>query len=730
MKLCLLPVYSKLASPELTRRILRGRMLPEGLELREHQALTLEALEDPNVDVVTNTAMTGDGKSLAAYLRALLGAADGLPRSVLGLYPTIELSKDQQRQFADYQDRFQTGLASESVWGAKLSLLESGAFGGRANALLTLLRTHDVLLTNPDIFTRVMNFQYQSGVFTREELPWTAITHFHLLLFDEFHLFSMPQFASAMTALVYAQEHVGKWRPKALFSSATQHPSLLRLIERVGLRQRVIASAYATQETIGYQQILHATDLHVHQLAANQVVETWVRQHINIIEDAWRESDKQDPRIAIIVSSVAAARRIAGFLRERFGPSALKPGGLKVSEITGLTHGSLDADIIVGTSTIDVGVDFHINLLIFEASSAGQFLQRLGRLGRFHGAYKTFANYSAHALISAKTPWISQRLDSALRDAGVQDGDIVDRQTTLHNAVEASFPSESDFEPYAHRWGALQGEHTIHVLRHVLREHGDGHSPYESLAVSLEPRYARLFEWKDMRPIKALYYRLRNDKVEGTALLEEVLSFRGSSPFQAAMLDASQASLGAESFTSYSLFFVVQATIWHRLSEEEFLWKLRAAVAPSQYDQEVREFQWVLRDKRERMLCMQVSGFLEERESLVLGLDRRLEDEHMLDRSVVLKGFYIEEPRANAAVSEVNSILAGRRVVCYVTSRTISDLRRLNLPALFPLYRLRVRGMRDLCTATFGKQALMLDSLLRSQRRRHRAGSTDRPIFC
>ncbi|HEY9890915.1 MAG TPA: type I-D CRISPR-associated helicase Cas3', partial [Candidatus Sericytochromatia bacterium] len=61
------PVYSRPAEvlPE-------GVILPPGwTSLSWHQAATLQALRDPQVDVVFNTAMTGDGKSLAAYLAAM-----------------------------------------------------------------------------------------------------------------------------------------------------------------------------------------------------------------------------------------------------------------------------------------------------------------------------------------------------------------------------------------------------------------------------------------------------------------------------------------------------------------------------------------------------------------------------------------------------------------------------------------------------------------------------------
>ncbi len=43
-----------------------------------------------DVDVIFNTAMTGDGKSLAGYLPAF---QDG--KSIIAMYPTNELIQDQ-----------------------------------------------------------------------------------------------------------------------------------------------------------------------------------------------------------------------------------------------------------------------------------------------------------------------------------------------------------------------------------------------------------------------------------------------------------------------------------------------------------------------------------------------------------------------------------------------------------------------------------------------------------
>lgn len=95
-RITLKPVYSQtVPTPD-------GVKLPKDWLLSWHQAATLEALRDPNIDVVFNTAMTGDGKSLAAYLEVLQGEC-----SAIGLYPTNELARDQETQIKGYIEQFQ-----------------------------------------------------------------------------------------------------------------------------------------------------------------------------------------------------------------------------------------------------------------------------------------------------------------------------------------------------------------------------------------------------------------------------------------------------------------------------------------------------------------------------------------------------------------------------------------------------------------------------------------------
>lgn len=108
MQVRLKPVYSKLADDAVVAALGLAAKLPVASDgtpwrLSQHQVETYQALTATDgPDVVFNTAMTGDGKSLAAYLPTLI---DGRYHA-FGMYPTIELSRDQQRQFEHYSEQF------------------------------------------------------------------------------------------------------------------------------------------------------------------------------------------------------------------------------------------------------------------------------------------------------------------------------------------------------------------------------------------------------------------------------------------------------------------------------------------------------------------------------------------------------------------------------------------------------------------------------------------------
>lgn len=718
MRITTLPVYSKLANEGDVRRVFNDRVLP--VQLSQHQLATFEALTSDDVDVVINTAMTGDGKSLAAYLPSLIDTE----RGAFGMYPTNELARDQRKQFSSYKQLFTSNMRDGDLWGAKLGRLveQNPSFERRAEALKSFLHQHQVVLTNPDIFHLMMNYRYGSGVFSSQELPYTLAVRYSTFVFDEFHLFSTPQIVSALTAMLFfcATAQPGdSYRPRFLFSSATPRTVFTDMLSTSGLRVRQISGEYRSSAKDGYRQVLHAAQLNLHKLNEQESAEQWITAHIDLIADHYHRV--KGARGVIIVNSVVEARRIARLLRTRLP-------ALTIGENTGLTDDerrkqAMQAQLIVGTSTIDVGVDFNISLLIFEAPDAGTFLQRFGRLGRVRRNGEAFASYEAHALFSGKAPWIYENITKTLAENGIQEGDAVERPTTLRDAIVKAFPQTTDFQRYARRWGALQAAHVIASLEDKSRE-----GSHAQTAKTLRAQYEHVLGLKSFGKTMKRYWFMMNQKKEAgstacKAMLDEVLAFRGSSPFQVGVWDDTAMP---PAFISYDAFVIAQSSDvcladWETVEEAVNERFTRVDDRRATIDQ----FKYVLQH-REHPLVLFVDAFREERERLILQIDR-FDPKTQLDQVLLLKGFSIKQPRSEET-NQLNQVLRRQSVIAYITRREPKRLRQtLRLPAFFPLYQLH-DSYDAPYTLALGQAALLVEA--ESYGRFTKQSEEDAPIIC
>jgi CRISPR-associated endonuclease/helicase Cas3 len=634
------------------------------------------------------------------------------------MYPTIELSRDQQRQFENYTSNFGRTIRSEALWGARLGELASERSAKRRGEILKeRFDNCQVILTNPDIFNLVMNYRYGSNIYSDQELPYTLETNFDDLIFDEFHIFSMPQIVAAITAMLFLLECMPGNAPRFLFSSATPDPTFLRMMKRADITFHEVRGTYSSNSGNGMRHILHPSSLTLHKLQEDETTEIWLQRNLDIIIQHWQQASRK-PKGVIILNSVVAARRVARMLKGQ-----LLPYGIKIGEVTGLVdtqqrHRAMEeADLIIGTSTIDVGIDFNISLLIFETLDAGSFLQRLGRLGRVRHREEPFDRYEAHALFSNRTPWIYERFVHRLQERGISEGDAIDRPETLRNVVieQDVFPQATTFQAYAKRWGILQAAHVIAILEGRKREQG-----FETTAKALRERYKAMFDLRDFGKAMGRYCALVNRK-QCSPVLDEVLSFRGSSPFQAAVWDA---TVTPPAFIGYDALSLAQNIDFRVVDEVAY-----RAVLEGQSDttkkEALEELRWSIKDKEEQPLVLKILEFFAEREQLVLDLEGiRLKD--CTRQIVVLKGWSIHEPRVSLDLGEINRFLRRQSLVCYCTAKDARELRRLlKLPPHFPLYSVRQSG--KLYTVAFGKSALLLEAeMLRCRGK----DEEDEAIFC
>jgi CRISPR-associated endonuclease/helicase Cas3 len=672
MKIKTLPVHSKLADdntipPEIADK------LPPGWRLSQHQVETYQALTSGDYDVVFNTAMTGDGKSLAAFLRALQN-----DDHAIAMYPTNELIEDQATKMPDYLDSWRSSAKYNTMFGAKITeLMAETKTESRVEQIRKLVEQNNLLLTNPDLFHLAMSFQLGWQKWERKELPFEFPANFDYFIFDEFHIFATPQIVDVVNIINYLSvnyRHKPADRKQFLFLSATPNTLMQDLLARSQLRVANIKGEYSCSKADGWRPILQPCEVHCDVVSQECSTEAWVQEHLAEIVQFFR--DYPGSKGAIIVNSVATAKRLHTWLKQNL------PSDLEVGENTGLTpkeerRRSFAKHLLVCTSTVDVGVDFRINLLIFEATGAGTFIQRFGRLGRHSG----FGAYRAYPLLPK---FILERLENALPEQTE-----LQRQE-FHAAVETAYPGEEEFTRYVSKWGIFQTAHLAAQTQQVF--------PKEATFVTeLISQFNQVFRREppkaDFERLIKRYWAMTNDE-QGQAILKELISFRGQSPLSCGWWD-----LTDNHFKTYDLFFLLANTEFEVIDQEEFMTQVRRLGLSE------REYKY-------QLLYTKVHRYTPERENFILGIKADLsEHPEYLHQAQALKRFIIKESR-QPWINEVNKVLRKQRLVCVISRTPARDLkRRLWLPLLFPVHRLFDLYDSEYSVA-FGKEALMLESLL------------------
>ena len=679
-----LPVYSQLSQSDPIAGV------PEQLPLREHQVKTFEAIRDPDIDVVFNTAMTGDGKSLAAYLSPL---TEG--KSILAMYPTNELIKDQERQVKDYCQWFGQHIAYDKMFSEGLSELraELTDLRGQKAAIEHLALKNPILLTNPDIFNLIANFHYLNPEYENpDQLVGKIIDSYDLFVFDEFHIYDVSQVISVLTTMLYfIEQGRGKFgRKKFVFLSATPNPLLLSCLEKANLRYEIIEGCYQSekQDSANWNRICAPFDLHFH--ATGRRPEEWVENHYYQIAEWFAEHPNS--RGAIIVNSVAAAKRICAFLKER------KEAGdfpLSVGENTGLSNQEErgfalhESDLLVGTSTVDVGVDFKINFLVFEAMDSGPWIQRLGRLGR-HSEYENpdgtvmkFDRFVAHSLLPK---YVYERVEQI-----VPSNPEIDKETLIdfmrnEDEEKRVFSPVNDFRNYRKTWGWLYASHIINMLGHPrLREN------YVSERQKLTQVYSDIFETDIETRSTKWYFAVKKQQPE--IIDSGIIRFRGETPFTCGILDETDGKI-----KDYNLLWVLPNAEVEYMEKADFKRECQTQNVP------FRRFRYV-------DVYLRLHEYRSERERFCLTQSRKI-TEQFTDEDYrqfhVLKGFEIDGNFPE--INKINRWLRVKRLLCLIREEPVGDLRRmLRLPAMFSIFPLLDRDGNEL-SVVFSKDALLLYS--------------------
>ena len=399
-----------------------------GWHLYVHQAVLFD--EWNQHDAFLLTTKTGSGKTQAAVLPVIANR-----ESAFFIYPTNALIEDQQRSIlklaeglgwkpyvyraGDEFDKVAFNQADVLLVRVDADNLEHmrrlSRFRTKGQTLLDILNlgVPTIVLTNPDTLFLILALRYSEGM-----ALFQSLSQYHTLVVDEFHLYGGVELAHLLFMLHYCRAN-SFFGGRTVLLSATPDENVDELLEAVIAPYRVRVDSPTPHPLVDEYTVAHPIEL-IPLSPGNDPVETALNQFEQLrpeLEHLFIERSADDyVPLVIIFNSVMAAMHAADLLREKYG---VPPE--QVGEYRGLMDRRLRSFqgklVVVGTSAVEVGVDFKCRYLIFEAGDVASFMQRFGRVGR-HEAGTAYLlappNVLRDALIITK-PLTRDELESKVR---------------------------------------------------------------------------------------------------------------------------------------------------------------------------------------------------------------------------------------------------------------------------------------------------------------------------
>ncbi len=363
------------------------RALPDTLPYT-HQAELYDAWQQHQALLVVTP--TGSGKTQAAAFPILDHG-----EAAIFVYPPNALAEDQERSTCRLLQRLGMPyyqLAADGQWdadayrraravlvrveGQTLEQFRRLWHQTRKGQALAQLLSHQekplLLLTNPDTLFLMLALRYHAGFEILSRLQG-----FQTLVIDEFHLYSGVELATLLFMVHSLLRQEGFLR-RVVFLSATPQREVLGLLDCLFAPKAIVANVVPESHQPS-RRVLHPVDLEV--TSAPRLVEQMAGR-IGAMRNGLSSSKSNPdfvPLVAIVNSVLSAIHLEDTLVRSRFDRNGLGIyRGLSDRAIREI-RGRL---IVIGTSAIEVGVDFDAEYLLFEAWSGPSFLQRLGRIGR------------------------------------------------------------------------------------------------------------------------------------------------------------------------------------------------------------------------------------------------------------------------------------------------------------------------------------------------------------
>jgi len=507
--------------------------------------LVEQALTNKETLCLFITTPTGSGKTLASYAYAINHQVPAF-----GVYPTNELIRDQERTLKPLIDPggahrlLRIDSRQLDHWQDALDLPQ------HAQTFERLMNWQPTILTNPDILFYTFFGLYQGPEGLSQRL-FVLMAQYRLFIFDEFHLYNVKQMAD-VAYLVATLHSINPGQGSVfIFASATPESRAHQwLRDHLHLPVEVVegeASDAPDARTIAYplQLTLLPADLR-----RWKGIETLL-QYLPTLQVFL--SEHPQARLVTIMDSVAGAIEMARLLRELFPCKA-------VGEVHGFSSEQERAEAIrrpftVGTSTIEVGINFkdeaEKDVLIYEARTAAQFIQRFGRLAR-HTKALDIPNHAVALVPEYVYNFLAEHLS---------EGQTISRYE-LYQLVDEAYQKPEDFARYLQVHAPAEFQEARWKVQTLFQP-----DDRPRVAAGLEAAIEAL-TGKTGGQARGLHRRYKEEE----HILQPLLTFRGSG-FEVAILDERSTNIGFPA-KRYDLMFLLRRGEIVELSQETYLERL------------------------------------------------------------------------------------------------------------------------------------------------------------
>jgi CRISPR-associated endonuclease/helicase Cas3 len=681
-----------------------------GLKGFEHQIESERRIKEHESLFLFNHSPTGSGKTIS-WLKPALDTK----MKVIAVYPTNALVLDQKNQvdrlIINNGDRYnRNDYHIQAITSDLLDQEKSlypGETGLRKGQLLNRIIRKGrskglILLTNPDILTLALKDAYY------EHNIREAVRSVDMIVVDEFHLASVKQ-SDMLLFMMHEMSNDPRTRlKKFVFLSATPNRQIVERAKKVKLNVVVFGDKSTPLSCSEGHPVLPKLELNVRCGAIYRTYEL-IKEELEYFVGFCKRPIENSARAktVFILDGIYEVDEIFNALKE-----ALDNQDFRVERVDGLHPATEDKlknfDVLVSNSSVEVGIDFKVDRLVFSGYSKSKLLQRIGRLRQ------KSENVKCEAIC-----FVPNVLYDHLKGLKQKTGSLKLTRNDLAEQLEKLMESGLDLSSYSKMYSPMEA-----YLYLKSRIKGGNRRDYngEEIYEKGMPESIQGEEW--IRTLSILEAHFLDREIDGQMydwldgesenLKDGLLSYRGSR-FQALIFDTSDRRLKL-----YDLMYLLRRGKVEFMPSHKFAMKLREEYGEN-YEAEMKPryesmkrfaagFCWyhgTIGDETRKMLF---KGEGAHYKKIMLNAADHARKPRMID------GFRVETDPNIPSLSYLNDTLTEYKIFARLIDQRGSYLKaKFNLGDFFYLYP--YSGMRSVA---FGHDALYIDCLIRDEHERRR----------